>query len=81
MVKVAEKWASENDIDARIFVGDLFRIPSADNSIDVTYTSHYVEPNGGREVPAIKELLRVARKEVILVEPINELAPEEAKKN
>jgi len=79
-VKVAQKWASENDVDARFFVGDLFRIPLADNSIDVIYTSHSLEPNGGREVPAIKELLRVARKAVILVEPIYELAPEEAQK-
>lgn len=79
-VKVAQKWAAENDVDARIFVGDLFRIPLADNSIDVIYSSHSLEPNGGREVPAIKEILRVARKAVILVEPIYELAPEEARK-
>ena len=79
-VKVAQKWASENDVDARFFVGDLFRIPLADNSIDVVYTSHSLEPNGGREVAAIRELLRVARKAVVLVEPIYELAPEEAQK-
>jgi len=79
-VKVAQKWVSDNDVDARTFVGDLFHIPLADNSIDVIYTSHSLEPNGGREVPAIKELLRVARKAVILVEPIYELAPEEAQK-
>ncbi len=79
-VKVAQKWASENEVDVRIFVGDLFRIPLADNSIDVVYTAHSLEPNGGREVAAIKELLRVARKAIILVEPIYELASEEAKK-
>jgi ubiquinone/menaquinone biosynthesis C-methylase UbiE len=79
-LKVAQKWASENEVDARIFVGDLFRIPLADNSIDVIYTAHSLEPNGGRELHAIKELLRVARKAVILVEPIYELAPEEAQK-
>jgi hypothetical protein len=63
-----------------VFVGDLFRIPLADNSIDVIYTSHSLEPNVGREALAINELLRVARKVVVLVEPLYELAPENAKK-
>ena len=79
-IKVAQEWASENSVDARLFVGDLFQIPLADNSIDVIYTSHSLEPNGGQEVAAIKELLRVARKAVVLVEPLYELAPEQAQK-
>lgn len=52
----------------------------ADKAIDVIYSSHSLEPNGGREAPAIKEMLRVARKAVILIEPIYELAPEKAQK-
>ena len=52
----------------------------ADDSIDVVYTSHSLEPNGGREEAAINELLRVARKAVVLVEPLYELAPENAQK-
>ena len=79
-IKVARGWAEENFIDMRLFVGDLFRIPLADNSIDVLYTSHSLEPNGGREMMAITELLRVARKAVVLVEPLYELAPENAQK-
>lgn len=79
-VKVAQKWAEENAVEARLFVGDLFRIPLADNSIDVIYTSHSLEPNGGHEKAAIKELLRVARKAVVLVEPLYELAHEQAQK-
>ena len=79
-IKVAQQWVEESAIDARLFVGDLFCIPLADNSIDVIYTSHSLEPNGGQEVAAIKELLRVARKAVVLVEPIYELASELAQK-
>lgn len=67
-------WLSENNAEARLFVADLFEIPLEDSSIDVVYTSHSIEPNGGREEQAIAELLRVARHAVVLVEPIYELA-------
>lgn len=79
-IKVAREWAEGNSVDMRLFVGDLFHIPLADNSIDVIYTSHSLEPNGGMEVTAISELLRVARKAVVLIEPIYELASENAQK-
>lgn len=67
-------WLTENDVTARLFVADLFEIPLEDSSVDVVYTSHSLEPNGGREEPAIAELLRLARHAVVLVEPIYELA-------
>lgn len=79
-IKVAQDWVVENSVDARLFVGDLFSIPLADNSVDIIYTSHSLEPNGGRESAAIKELLRVARKAVVLVEPLYELASANAQK-
>jgi Methyltransferase domain len=67
-------WLAEQHVTATTFVGDLFRIPLADESVDIVYTSHSLEPNGGREKEAIRECMRVARTAVILVEPLYELA-------
>ena len=77
-IKVANEWVAEREADASLFVGDLFSIPRADNSIDVVYTSHSIEPNGGRELEALTELVRVAREFVVLVEPAYEFASPEA---
>ena len=78
-ISAAKKWAEENLVTPHLFVGDIFHIPLADNSMDVVYTSHSLEPNGGKEEIAIKELLRIARKAVVLVEPCYELASDKAK--
>lgn len=71
-------WLASNQLTATLFVADLFEIPLADSSVDIVYTSHSLEPNGGREEAALRELLRVARRAVVLVEPLYELAGEEA---
>ncbi|HEY9192443.1 MAG TPA: methyltransferase domain-containing protein [Methyloversatilis sp.] len=72
-------WLRQRAQQADLFVADLFHIPLADASVDVVYTSHSLEPNGGREQAALQELLRVARRAVVLVEPIYELAGPEAR--
>ena len=64
---------------ATYFCGDLFNIPLNDSSIDVVYTSHSIEPNGGREKEALIELMRITNKYLILLEPSYEHACEEGK--
>ncbi len=77
-VSVANQWLQENGERAELFVADLLNIPMGDGSVDVVYSSHSLEPNRGKEEEALRECLRVARKAVVLVEPIYELASREA---
>lgn len=64
----------------QLFTADMFHIPMKDNSIDLVYTAHSVEPNGGREKEILEELYRVSRKFLILIEPAYELAGEKERK-
>lgn len=79
-IAYAKKWLQSNRInDTVLCTGDLLHIPFLDNSIDVVYTAHSIEPNGGNEEPILCELYRVTRKYLILLEPGFELATDEAK--
>lgn len=71
-------WLERGGVEAELVVGDLFALPFADDSVDVVYTAHSLEPNGGREREALTELLRVARHRLVLCEPIYELGSPEA---
>lgn len=51
------------------FVANLFNLPFADGAVDIIWTSHALEPNGGQEKEALSELTRVARKKLVLFEP------------
>lgn len=69
----------KNISNANLFTGDLFNIPLADNSVDVVYTSHSLEPNGGKEKEALEELYRVTNEYMVLLEPAYELGSDEAR--
>jgi len=82
-IKFGNKYLEDNSINkfcnVNLFVGDLFNIPLADNSIDVVYTSHSIEPNGGREAEALEALYRVAKNFLVLLEPSYNFASAEGK--
>lgn len=79
-VAYAKRWLqTEGFTDTVLCTGDLFNIPFLDNSIDIVYTSHSIEPNGGNEMPMLQELYRVAKKYLVLLEPGYELAGNEAR--
>ncbi len=60
-----------------LFTAALDRIPLASASVDVVLTVHAVEPNHGREEIILRELLRVARRHLVMIEPSYELASPE----
>lgn len=63
----------------QLFAADMFHIPLKDNSIDLVYTNHSAEPNGGKEKAILEELYRVSKEYLVLIEPAYELAEDEAR--
>ncbi len=77
----AQDHLREHGLDhVELFTGALETIPLSDASIDLVLTVHVCEPNGGREREVLAELLRVARRYLVLIEPSYELAPAEARR-
>lgn len=80
-VAKCKEWLSSEKCDnVFVSVASIFHAPYADNSFDVVYTSHTIEPNGGCEVPILKELHRIASRYLVLLEPGYELATPEAQR-
>ena len=53
----------------------------ADNSVDLVYTVHALEPNGGNEIALLKELYRVTGRYLVLFEPSYELGGEASRQH
>lgn len=80
-IYVAKKFAAEKNMsNINFFVADIFNMPFADDSIDVVYTNHSLEPNGGSENILLEELYRIAKKYIILLEPDYERADIKSKR-
>tara|TARA_B100001250_G_scaffold414595_1_gene454288 strand:- start:3467 stop:4390 length:924 start_codon:yes stop_codon:yes gene_type:complete len=62
-------------------VGDIASCPLSDNSVDLVYTIHALEPNGGNELNLLSELIRTTNKYLVLFEPSYELGSIESKKH
>lgn len=79
-LEIAKRWLIKNNVNNVILKnGNLLHIPFNSNYMDVVYTSHAIEPNGGKEIPILKELYRVARKYILLFEPGYEFSDDDAK--
>lgn len=80
-IAYANKWLNENNLNNfSLCTGDLMNIPFLENSIDIVYTCHSIEPNRGNEKDILKELYRITNKYLILLEPGYELTNEENRK-
>jgi ubiquinone/menaquinone biosynthesis C-methylase UbiE/uncharacterized protein YbaR (Trm112 family) len=80
-LKVAKDFLKEDTAgNQNLFAADLSSIPLGDNSVDLVYTSHSIEPNGGCEESILQELYRIAKNYLVLFEPDYEMASDEAKR-
>lgn len=79
-VYTGNKYLSEKNLfHTKLGVANFFGLPFKDNSMDIVYTSHALEPNGGRAEILVRELYRVAAKYLVLFEPAYDFAPIEGK--
>ena len=65
----AQKNSQKVGINLNLAVAEIAHLPFQSNSMDAILTSHGLEPNGGQEAVMLKELGRVAKKYLFLVEP------------
>jgi hypothetical protein len=75
----AQRNAASAGINLNLAVSDLGQLPLNDNAVDVVVTVHALEPNHGREGELIRELGRVARRFLFLIEPDFEKASKRQK--
>ena len=82
-IKTAQQFVEEmrlaSGMPSNLVLGDMFELPLEDNAVDIVYTVHAIEPNGGREKEILTELYRITNEYLILLEPAYELANTEAR--
>jgi cyclopropane fatty-acyl-phospholipid synthase-like methyltransferase len=78
-LEVGRHYAARHGLEVTAFRAELSSIPLPDAAVDVITTNHALEPNGGREREILLELLRIAKRKLVLFEPCYELAGEEGK--
>ncbi len=59
--------------EIRLFLAEMSTLPIRDNAFDVVFSSHSLEPNGGKEVELLAEIYRVTGGHIVLREPSYEL--------
>ncbi|MDL5048251.1 methyltransferase domain-containing protein [Oscillatoria amoena NRMC-F 0135] len=80
-VHLGNKYLADKNLNyVKLGTGNIFNLPFKDDSIDIVYTSHAIEPNGGVESKLVAELYRVAAKYLVLFEPAYDFADGESKK-
>jgi ubiquinone/menaquinone biosynthesis C-methylase UbiE len=67
-------------IQLKLFSNNSNRIPLPDNSIDIVTSCHALEPNKKGANKILKELWRISKKKLILLEPNNQLGDKLIKK-
>jgi SAM-dependent methyltransferase len=80
-IAYGNEYASVKKVTPKLFVGNILEIPIQNDSFDIVYTSHAIESNRGREKDILRELYRVARCYLVLLEPSNELSNEASKRH
>ncbi len=80
-IQTANKFCKKNNAAPQLFCADMLNIPLSDNSIDIIFTSHAIEPNTNKELEILTELYRVCSQYLILIEPSYELGNEKTRKN
>ena len=63
-----------------VFVADINEIPLLDKSVNITTSSHALEPNGGKLEALMSELFRVTKDKLVLFEPCYEINTEDGQR-
>lgn len=82
-IKEAQKFLTDQQCESavkRCAMGDMFSLPFDDNSVDIVFTCHAIEPNTGYEKEILSELYRVANEYLVLKEPAYDMADAEQRK-